>query len=55
MCLKPERTQVGASLRIPEIIVGGVSCEYNSGLAFFGLPMPSFIKSQFKPSILAYG
>ena len=37
----------------PVLIAGGVLCVYSMLNAFFGLPIPSFNKSQFNPSIRA--
>ncbi len=51
MNLYPARTAKAAESRIPDIMHFGVWKQYSMLLQFFGLPIPSFIKSQFMPSV----
>ena len=46
----PERTASSADIRTPSAIAGGVWWASSMLLVFLGLPTPSFIRSQFKPS-----
>ena len=46
----PDRTAISAVSRTPRLMTGGVLCDSNMLLVFFGLPMPSFSRSQLSAS-----